>query len=82
MGPKAFIISLLFLALAFASTLSQNASSKNLYSIGRGLFTRLHLLDPHKFSANANDLDEWFEQRLDHFNALETGVWAQRYLLR
>ena len=54
----------------------------NPYSIGRGLFTRLHYLTPPSYSAEASADEQWFEQRLDHFNALDTNVWWQRYFSR
>ena len=41
---------------------------------------RLHHLDPpnHSVKRLAAE-DQWFEQRLDHFNALNPTTWQQRY---
>ena len=48
-----------------------------------GLLNRLHHLDPPNHSRSLTLApDEWFEQRLDHFNALNTNVWQQRYFSR
>ena len=54
----------------------------NPYSLGRGLFQRLHYLDPPNYSTKSSADEQWFEQRLDHFNALNTDVWQQRYFSR
>ena len=55
----------------------------NTYDLGRGLFNRLHHLDPPlNYSTNTFAEDQWFEQRLDHFNAFNTNVWMQRYFSR
>ena len=44
---------------------------------------RLHHLDPpnHSVKRLAAE-DQWFEQRLDHFNALNPTTWQQRYFSR
>ena len=34
------------------------------------------------YSTKTSADDQWFEQRLDHFNALNTDVWLQRYVSR
>ena len=45
-----------------------------------GLFHRLHHLDPPNNPIKEKSVDdEWFDQRLDHFNALNTKTWKQRY---
>ena len=45
------------------------------------LFHKLHFLDPPKSTLNKVD-EQWFEQRLDHFNAQVVGTWSQRYFSR
>jgi len=43
-------------------------------------FFRLHHLDPPSYSGDRPSAeDQWFEQRLDHFNALNPTTWQQRY---
>ena len=51
--------------------------------IRRGLLHNLHYLEPPE-TGNDYSLtkDEWFEQRLDHFNAQNTRTWKQRYFSR
>ena len=49
----------------------------------RGLFHRLHHLDPPKqFKGIKSAKDQWFEQRLDHFNPMNVNSWQQRYFSR
>ena len=50
--------------------------------VTRGLSTRLHVLDPPEDPSHKAAEDEWFEQRLDHFDALNTQKWMQRYFSR
>ena len=50
--------------------------------IRRGLIHNLHYLDPPGKVYLAQTKDEWFEQRLDHFNAQNTKTWRQRYFSR
>ena len=50
--------------------------------IGRGLVHNLHYLDPPGGFDVSVSKDEWFTQRLDHFNAQNTKVWKQRYFAR
>ena len=50
--------------------------------VTRGLSMRLHVLDPPVNSSQKLADDEWFEQRLDHFDALNGQKWAQRYFSR
>ena len=46
-------------------------------------FFRLHHLDPPSYSGDRPSAeDQWFEQRLDHFNALNPTTWQQRYFSR
>ena len=52
---------------------------KNL--VTRGLSTRLHMLDP-PVKDSQKVADEWFEQRLDHFDSQNTERWMQRYFSR
>ena len=74
---------LLFVTLFWLVASSSGYEYGNPYNlVGRGLFTRLHYLPPPEYSTKAPAEDQWFEQRLDHFNALNTDVWMQRYVSR
>ena len=48
----------------------------------RGLLNNLHYLEPSVEPHIGLTEDEWFEQRLDHFNAQNTRTWKQRYFSR
>ena len=48
----------------------------------RGLLNNLHYLEPLERPHIGLTEDEWFEQRLDHFNAQNTRTWKQRYFSR
>ena len=49
----------------------------------RGLFHRLrHLEPPNRFPNPKSSEDQWFQQRLDHFNPMNTKTWQQRYFSR
>ena len=50
--------------------------------VRRGLHHNLHYLDPPGEVNLTLTKDEWFEQRLDHFNAQNTKTWKQRYFSR
>lgn len=47
--------------------------------INRGVNHNLHYLDPPGEHNLTLSIDEWFDQRLDHFNAQNTKMWKQRY---
>ena len=64
-----FIITLVALAEVFAA-------GRN---INRGVNHNLHYLDPPGEHNLTLSIDEWFDQRLDHFNAQNTKTWKQRY---
>ena len=50
---------------------------------GRGLVHSLHRLDKRSLGKiDVSGETEWFEQRLDHFNAQNTKTWRQRYFSR
>lgn len=71
-----------FLLLVVTLVVAANASNQGdqHLRLRGGLFHRLHHLDPPKYSDNVKPVeDQWFEQRLDHFNALNTQTWQQRY---
>ena len=50
--------------------------------VTRGLSTRLHVLDPPVDPSHKSADNEFFEQRLDHFDALNQRIWLQRYFSR
>ena len=45
-------------------------------------FNLHHLEPPEKPQGSGITKDEWFEQRLDHFNAQNTRTWKQRFFSR
>ena len=77
---KTKILILMILVLGLVSAL-ENSSP---HFLGRGLFHRLHHLDPPPSHSGKTRVanDQWFDQRLDHFNALDTRKWQQRYFSR
>ena len=73
----------LFIVATLAA--AANASNQDVphMRLWGGLFHRLHHFDPPKYSDDVKPAeDQWFEQRLDHFNALNTKTWQQRYYTR
>ena len=49
----------------------------------RGLLHRLrHLEPPNRMWGTKSSQDQWFEQRLDHFNPMNVNTWQQRYFSR
>ena len=50
----------------------------------RGLGLRFDVLDPtiSGQSRGVGNANQWFEQRLDHFDAQNTQKWMQRYFSR
>ena len=81
-GPYSFKFEcLVFLITTLAIA---NASDHDIPNLLTGGFSRrLHHLDPpnHKYDSKSAR-DQWFEQRLDHFNGLNTKTWQQRYFTK
>ena len=75
-------IQLVFIiALSLYSIDAIQSSTQNKHAIAP--FFRLHHLDPPiSFRRRPAADDQWFEQRLDHFNALNPTTWQQRYFSR
>ena len=73
-----------FIFILSLSLFSIDASKPNAQKgIAIAPFFRLHHLDPPTYSGNRPSAeDQWFEQRLDHFNALNPTTWQQRYFSR
>ena len=64
---------------SMATTIKASTSSKLQFN----LFHKLHFLDPAKSALNDSDVNEqWFEQRLDHYNPQIIDIWPQRYFSR
>ena len=72
-----------FKILLFGLIIHQSQGSHN-HGVGRGLVHHLRYLDisPPGEHALGFSEDQWFEQRLDHFNAQNTKTWKQRYFSR
>ena len=71
-----------FKILLLAWTLFYTSQGMEGRGIRRGLIHNLHYLDPPGELNLTQTKDEWFEQRLDHFNAQNTKKWKQRYFSR
>ena len=69
-----------FLILAIYFSYSNAVYQENI--VTRGLSTRLHVLDPPVDPSHKSADNEFFEQRLDHFDALNNQKWMQRYFSR
>ena len=58
-----------------------NASNPEKHALAP--FFRLHHLDPPNYLGSRPAAeDQWFEQRLDHFNPLNPATYQQRYFSR
>ena len=68
----------IFLFISILSNQLEGAERK----FRRGLLNNLHYLEPPERPHIGLTEDEWFEQRLDHFNAQNTKTWKQRYFSR
>ena len=69
--------------LILAVSVSIALDDDHVHFLRRGLFHRLHHLDPPKrFGGVKSSEDQWFEQRLDHFNPMNVNSWQQRYFSR
>ena len=69
--------------LILAVSVSSAFDDDQVHYLRRGLFYRLHHLDPPKrLKAIKSGEDQWFEQRLDHFNPMNVNSWQQRYFSR
>ena len=72
-----------FALLILAIGVSTAFDDDHVHFLRRGLFHRLHQLDPPKhFKDIKSSEDQWFEQRLDHFNPMNVNSWQQRYFSR
>ena len=69
-----------FLILAIYFSYSNAVYQENLAI--RGLSSRLHVLDPPVDPTDKAADNEFFEQRLDHFDAQNNQKWMQRYFSR
>ena len=69
-----------FLILAIYFSYSNAVYQENI--VTRGLSNRLHVLDPPVDPSHKSAENEFFEQRLDHFDALNNQKWMQRYFSR
>ena len=68
----------IIILISILSNQSEGAERK----FRRGLLNNLHYLEPLEKPHIGLTEDEWFEQRLDHFNAQNTRTWKQRYFSR
>ena len=69
----------IFKILALISFLSSQSEGA-VRNFRRGLLNNLHYFNPPKNPGNVTLPEaEWFDQRLDHFNAQDTTIWRQRY---
>ena len=77
-----YVFYLLYVSFVFWDVfIHPTEAAKN--GIRRGLVhNNLHYLDPPGEFNLTISKDEWFEQRLDHFNAQNTKTWKQRYFSR
>ena len=74
--PGNFNVFKIFFVLVFLSSQSEGALRK----FRRGLLNNLHHLEPPVRPENVTLPEaEWFDQRLDHFNAQDKTLWRQRY---
>ena len=69
-----------FLILSLYFSYSNAVYQENI--VTRGLSNRLHVLDPPVDPSLKSAANEFFEQRLDHFDALNNQKWMQRYFSR
>jgi len=70
------LVFLLLLVVASSTTFEDEHS----HFLRRGLLNRLrHLEPPNRTSGSKSYQDQWFEQRLDHFNPMNVKTWQQRY---
>ena len=73
------LVFLLLLVVASSTTFEDEHS----HFLRRGLLNRLrHLEPPNRTSGSKSSQDQWFEQRLDHFNPMNVKTWQQRYFSR
>ena len=68
---------LVFLVVSVSSSFDE----EHFYALRRGLFHRLRHLEPTRPSLISSE-DQWFEQRLDHFDPTNVNTWQQRYFSR
>ena len=70
----------LLLLVVASSTAFEDEHS---HFLRRGLLHRLRLLEPpNRTWGSRSSHDQWFEQRLDHFNPMNVKTWQQRYFSR
>ena len=75
------ILSIIF--VVYVSSMATTINATTFSNLQFNLFHKLHFLDPPKSTLNNSDVsDQWFEQRLDHFNPQVIDTWPQRYFSR
>ena len=75
-------LKLLFLLVLVAAS-STAFDDEHSHFFRRGLLHRLrHIEPPNRIWGTKSSQDQWFEQRLDHFNPMNVNTWQQRYFSR
>ena len=75
-------LKLLFLLVLVAAS-STAFDDEHSHYFRRGLLHRLrHIEPPNRIWGTKSSQDQWFEQRLDHFNPMNVKTWQQRYFSR
>ena len=71
----------IFVFIILVAAVSSAFNDEHFHALRRGLFHRLRHLEPTRPSLISSE-DQWFEQRLDHFDPTNVNTWQQRYFSR